>query len=178
MRKLTGWQWSCVALCAGVGGLLTGCSTSSSSSSPNTGPSTAPASPTASASPTGGTGGAAQAQIKANWEAFFSPKTPTARRIQLLQNGSQFAAVIQAQAKSVLAQSASAKVLQVSVASPTLATVTYNIVAAGAVALKNQTGTAVLQGGLWKVGDSSFCGLLILENGGKSSGLPAACKAA
>jgi hypothetical protein len=28
-----------------------------------------------------------------------------------------------------------------------------------------------------KVGDTSFCGLLALENGGKTAGLPAACQA-
>jgi len=36
----------------------------------------------------------------------------------------------------------------------------------------------VYQDGSWKVGESSFCGLLILENGGKTTGLPAACSAA
>jgi len=44
--------------------------------------------------------------------------------------------------------------------------------------LPNQAGVAVLQGGTWKVGVASFCGLLTLENGGKSSSLPAACKTA
>ena len=44
--------------------------------------------------------------------------------------------------------------------------------------LSNQTGVAVLQNVVWKVGIASFCGLLALENGGKTSGLPAACKAA
>ena len=39
-------------------------------------------------------------------------------------------------------------------------------------------GVAVLQGGTWKVGDASFCGLLTLENGGRASGLPAACHSA
>jgi hypothetical protein len=56
-----------------------------------------------------------------------------------------------------------------------LADVTYNIVVGGSPALSNQTGTAILQNGTWKVGDASFCGLLALENGGKTSGLPAAC---
>ena len=37
---------------------------------------------------------------------------------------------------------------------------------------------AVYQDGTWKVGLASFCGLLALENGGKTSGLPAACKSA
>jgi hypothetical protein len=37
---------------------------------------------------------------------------------------------------------------------------------------------AVLQGGTWKVGLASFCGLLTLENNGKTSGLPSVCKIA
>ena len=48
----------------------------------------------------------------------------------------------------------------------------------GSPALKNQTGVAVYQDGTWKVGASSFCGLLTVENGGKKSSLPAPCKSA
>jgi hypothetical protein len=112
------------------------------------------------------------AQIKANWEAFFSGTTPAARKIALLQNGQEFAAVIQAQAASGLAKSASATVTAVHVISATQATVTYDIYLGGKPALSNQTGTAVHQDGTWKVGDVSFCQLLALENGGKA---PAAC---
>ena len=46
------------------------------------------------------------------------------------------------------------------------------------MALSGKTGVAVKQGGTWKVGVASFCGLLALENGGKTSGLPSACTAA
>jgi hypothetical protein len=62
--------------------------------------------------------------------------------------------------------------------SPTQAKVTYSILIGGSPALSNQTGTAVLQGGTWKVGLASFCGLLALENGGKTSGLPSVCRSA
>ena len=44
--------------------------------------------------------------------------------------------------------------------------------------LSNLTSVAVYQDGSWKVGVASFCGLLALENGGKTSSLSAACKAA
>ena len=54
---------------------------------------------------------------------------------------------------------------------------TFNVIG-GQSALANQAGVAVLQDGTWKVGLASFCGLLALENGGKTSGLPAACKSA
>jgi ribosomal protein L25 (general stress protein Ctc) len=110
------------------------------------------------------------AQIRANWMAFFSSKTAPARKIALLQDGAKFAAIIRAQAKSPLNIAVSAKVLNVKVRTKTAATVRYTIEIAGKPVLKNQTGTAVLQGKVWKVGDGSFCALLGLE--GKR---PAAC---
>jgi hypothetical protein len=50
--------------------------------------------------------------------------------------------------------------------------VSYNITLNGTAALSNQTGTAVYEGGIWKVGDVSFCQLLKLENNGTA---PAGC---
>lgn len=135
-----------------------GSSTPSSSHSPKT---TAPAN--------------AAATITSNWQAFFSPKTGTTQRVHLLQDGSQFATIIKEQSTSSLAQGASAKVTKVTVNSPTQATVKYNVLLGGRPALSNQTGTAVYQDGTWKVGVSSFCSLLILENAGKTTGLPAVC---
>jgi hypothetical protein len=58
------------------------------------------------------------------------------------------------------------------------ATVTYSILLDGQPELTNQSGVAVDQDGTWKVGVASFCGLLSLENGGKTTGLPSACKSA
>ena len=123
-----------------------------------------------------GAGGNAVAAITTNWEAFFSAKTPVPQRVSLLQDGAQFQSVIQAQAGGGLASQASAKVTKVTVTSPTQATVKYDILLNGTPALTNQTGTAVLDNGTWKVGVTSFCGLLALENGGKTTGLPAACQ--
>jgi len=122
-------------------------------------------------------GGNAVTQITTNWEAFFSAKTPVSQRVGLLQDGSQFQSIISAQAGGGLASQASAKVTKVTVTSPTQATVKYNILLNGTPALTNQTGTAVLDNGTWKVGVTSFCGLLTLENSGKTTGLPAACQA-
>ena len=155
---------------------VTACS-SSSSPSPTASASTSAAAP-ASASPpasAGGSSSAATAQIKANWEAFFSPKTPAAKRISLLQNGQMFAPVISAQSGSSLASSASATVSSVTVTSPTQAKVTYSVLLGGTPALKDQPGVAVLQSGIWKVGDQSFCALLTLENNGKA---PSVCSSA
>lgn len=116
------------------------------------------------------------AQITANWEAFFNPKTPNDQRVKLIQQGDAFAATIQAQAANPLAQSATVKVNSVTLTSPTQAVVSYSILVGGQPALPNQNGLAVLDNGTWKVSATSFCNLLILENGGKATGLPAPCQ--
>lgn len=162
------------ALGLALAATVAACSSSSSSSSTTTPSSSsssasAPASsstPTTSASATGSGNSAAASQIKANWEAFFSGSTPVSKKITLLQNGQKYASTIQAM--SSLGSSAGAKVKAVVVNSATSATVSYDILLAGATALPNQTGTAVYEGGTWKVGDVSFCQLLKLENNGKT----------
>jgi hypothetical protein len=116
--------------------------------------------------------------IAANWATFFNAKTPVAKRVSLLQDGQTFQSIIKSQAGSGLAASATAKVTKVTMVSSSQAKVTYSILIGGQSALSNQSGVAVYQGGTWKVGLASFCGLLALENGGKTSGLPAACKSA
>jgi hypothetical protein len=142
-----------------------------------------PASPTSAAATVssggsvspGRTGSAATAQIKADWQEFFNAKTPVATRISLLQNGSAFASILRSQASSPLAASAASTVSAVTVESPAQATVTYSILLHGTPALKHEPGVAVHQNGTWKVGDQSFCALLILESSGKA---PAACASA
>jgi hypothetical protein len=172
-----------VTLVIAAGMTLTACS-GGSSSSPTSIPSSAasqPASqPASSSAPPAGsepaTGAGATAAIKANWVAFFDANTPTARRISLLQDGQLFATIIKAQAGSTLAQLASAKVNSVTMTGADKAGVVYSILAGGQVALPNQSGVAVYQDGVWKVGLASFCGLLKLENAGKSKGLPHVCE--
>lgn len=149
---------------------------SSNNSGTSSSPGTSAAAPATSASPAAS--GSAAATITHNWEKFFNAKTPVAQRVALLQNGSAFASVIRAQAGSGLASTASAKVSKVIVTSSSQATVKYSILISGTPALSNQSGVAVLQGGTWKVGLASFCGLLILENNGKTTGLPSLCKTA
>lgn len=158
----------------GVGLAACGSSSNNSGSSP----SPSAATPATSAPATTATGSSAAATITHNWEKFFNAKTPVAQRVALLQNGSAFASVIRAQAGSGLASTASAKVSKVIVTSSSQATVKYSILVSGATALSNQTGVAVMQDGTWKVGLASFCGLLTLENNGKTSGLPSLCKTA
>ena len=157
---------SSIVLACALGAGVAACGSSSTSSAP------------AASSPAASSSANAESQIKANWIAFFSPQTPVAKRISLLQDGQQFASIIQSQASSGLASQVSAEVSKVTLVSPTQATVTYSILEGGKPVLSNQTGVAVYQDGTWKVGVASFCGLLALENGGKTSSLPAACKAA
>jgi len=167
-RKLAGL----LLLAPVLGVVLAACG----SSGPATAPPSASVPPSTSAPPSTPAASAA-AQVKANWEKFFNAKTPAAERVKLLQNGPEFASVIQAQAGSSLASAATAKVTKVQVTGPHQAKVTYSIMVSRQPALSNQTGIAVWQDGTWKVGAASFCGLLKLENGGKTAGLPAACHA-
>ncbi|HLH84499.1 MAG TPA: hypothetical protein VKV38_14655 [Trebonia sp.] len=62
------------------------------------------------------------------------------------------------------------------VTSPTQATVKYDLTAGGQTVASNTTGVAVLQDGVWKVGDASFCGLLKQGSAFLNIPLPAACK--
>jgi hypothetical protein len=167
-RKIQQIMLAC-ALAAGVAA----CSSSSNNS--GSGATSAPAS---SASASSGGGSAAASQIATNWTTFFDAKTPVAKRVALLQDGQKFATIIKSQAGGGLAASATAKVTKVTVQSPNQAKVTYSILIGGSPALANQTGVAVKEGGTWKVGLASFCGLLTLENNGNSSSLPSVCKTA
>jgi hypothetical protein len=152
------------------------CSSSSNSTNASPPASSSPAAPSTtgsggSGSGSPGSGSSATSAIKTNWEEFFNGKSSAATKISLLQNGQKFASVINAQAGTGLAASATATVTAVVVESSTLATVSYNIGVSGA-SLNNQTGTAVYENGMWKVGDISFCALLKLENGGTT---PSVC---
>lgn len=160
--------------------LVAGCSSSSPSTSTTSSSSAPPATSSASsATPSGsaasstssGPESAAAAQITAAWTEFFDGATPAARKAQLLENGQVFAPVIAGLAASPLAKSAKATVSEVQVTSPDKATVTYSVSIGGQPALTNQTGTAVLVDGQWKVGDASFCQLLSLQGAA-----PALCR--
>ena len=104
-----------------------------------------------------------KAQIKGVWERFFAGSTPASEKEVLLEHGSLLAPAIEAQAKSPLAKSSSAKVTNVTLNGPAKATVTYTILLGGKPALQHQKGTAVKSGDSWKVGLASFCRLLGLQ---------------
>lgn len=158
---------------------ITACSSSGpSSSSTATSAPAATTSAASSATASAAAGGSATAQITANWEAFFNPATPNSKRVQLLENGAQFAAAINAFSASPLAQSVSSKVDSVSLTSSTKANVKYDLTAAGTSVASGQTGTSVLQDGTWKVGDDVFCGLLKEGASLLNIKIPAACNSA
>ena len=168
----------------------TACSSTSSTSSSTPPPASAATTPaagstsaSASASGTGSAGGngtstGAEAQIKANWEKFFASSTPTSERVALLQNGSAFSSAITDLTSSPLASGLSATVTSVTLTSATQATVKYNLAAGGQTVQTGATGTAVLEGGVWKVGDASFCGLLTEAGSLLNIKVPAACSSA
>ena len=161
-----------LALALAVAACSSSSSSSSSSAPSSSAPaSSAPASSSASASSSGNS--AAVAEITANWEKFFNASTPTSERVALLQNGSTFASAIAG--LSSLVSGLGAKVTAVTVNSATTATVTYNLTAGGSSLLSGQTGKAVYEDGVWKVGDASLCSLIKLVPGGS---VPAACNSA
>ena len=112
----------------------------------------------------------AQAQIKSAYETFFSPKTPLAGRVAVLQNGPRFKRVIQQFASNPLAQNASATVSSVTLQGADKAKVVY-VIKLGNSALPKQTGTAVREGGTWKVGYAGLCRLVELQGS-----TPSGCK--
>ncbi|MGE5131883.1 MAG: hypothetical protein ACM32E_03120 [Gemmatimonadota bacterium] len=124
------------------------------------------------------TGTAARAAVTSVWEEFFNARTPTRRRVVLLQNGPAFRQVLATQARLPVAAAATARVSRVVVQAPGRARVTCTILASGQPVLSNQAGVAVYSGGTWKVGQASFCRLLVLEYGGSTSSLPAVCRGA
>jgi hypothetical protein len=161
------------------------CSSSSSSSSTgtqipvtnSTPASGASASASASSGGSGtGTSTGAAAQIKTNWEKFFASSTPASERVKLLQNGDKFASAINSFASNPLAQGISSTVTAVSGITATDATVTYDIDAAGQTMASKQSGKSVLEGGVWKVSDASFCSLLSSAAPLMNLTVPAACK--
>ncbi len=152
---------------------------SSSGSSSTTAPPSATAtsvpvgSPTAVSAPPSTTSTAnAAAEITANWEKFFDSSTSVSQKASLLENGPTFSSAIKSFTQLPLANGIGAKVTAVVVNSATTATVSYNIVAGGSTLLANQTGKAVYQDGVWKVGDATLCSLFKLIPGGS---VPSAC---
>jgi hypothetical protein len=113
---------------------------------------------------------AAKVQIATAYEEFFSPETSLSDRVGLLQNGPKFKSVVQGFASNPLAKKVSATVSSVTLQGSDKAKVVY-VVTLGGAALPKQTGSAVKENGIWKVGDASLCKLIALQGS-----TPSACK--
>ena len=101
---------------------------------------------------------------------FFSSKTSVPEKVKLLENGQRFKALIASFASNPLASNVSATVSSVTLEGANKAKVVYVIKLAGS-ALPQQTGIAVRQNGVWKVGDASICKLVALQGS-----TPSVCK--
>jgi len=123
------------------------------------------------ASPTPSTGQetAAEKQVRANWEKFFSPDTPISEKAKLLENGEQLQLLLQAFSGDDRVGKVKAKVTKVEFTSETEATVTYTLSLAGQDVLPGATGTSVLQDKVWKVSVKSLCGLIAMDSSGAGS---------
>jgi hypothetical protein len=115
----------------------------------------------------------AAAQIKAAYAKLFDSTTPEAESLALLQDGAAFKDAIDAQAKSPLAQGATATVSTVTLQTPNTAKVIFTISVHGSAVLPNSPGFAVRENGIWKVAGQTFCALLTAQGAA-----PPACSTA
>jgi hypothetical protein len=147
-----------------------------SSVRPSAGPAGRPA---VTGPPASGSSASAVQEIKANWATFFSPATPASKRVQLLQNGSDFESSVRAFSSSPLAAAVTSRVNSVALSSATQAKVKYDLSSGKTIVASGATGVSVFQDGTWKVGDGVFCGLLNqARKQGLSVTMPAACGSA
>jgi hypothetical protein len=106
---------------------------------------------------------AQKAEVRRVWERFFAGTTSASDKEKLLENGSEFSDALEAAAKSPFAKQSGAKVSRVTLLGPAKAKVVYAILLSGKPVLSHRQGTAVKEGGEWKVGTASFCQLLTLQ---------------
>jgi hypothetical protein len=153
-----------VTACGRRTGSSTGTTVASTTTSVSTTSSAATTTPatTAAATTTTLDVAAAKAAITANWQTFFLPTTSIDDRVRLLERGESLRQALTQRAADPLMQQASAKVTAVELTGADRATVTYDVFLNGAPALTASQGTAVLEGGVWKVGADSFCALISL----------------
>jgi hypothetical protein len=109
--------------------------------------------------------------IEANMKTFFAANTTMQQREALLQNGSQFAQVMQGEFAQLNSQKPSVVINSISYPNSTTAKVNYTVDLNGQPVLKDQSGEALLINNTWKVSDSTLCELLNM--GGQA---PSICK--
>lgn len=108
--------------------------------------------------------------IENNIKLFFAANTSLSERESLLQNGSQFAKVMQSDLAQLNSQKPSVSITNITFPNKTTAKIIYNVQLNGQTVLKNQTGESLDINNKWVVSDSTLCQLLSL--GGNA---PSAC---
>jgi hypothetical protein len=114
---------------------------------------------------------AAKLQIETNWKNFFAAPTSLQGREKLLQNGTAYADLIQAEFTSLASQASSAVISSVNLPNKTTANVVYTVDLNGQPVLNNEAGQALLINNTWQVSDSTLCHLISL-----SGTTPAICQ--
>ena len=105
---------------------------------------------------------AATSAAVANFEKFFSASTPMSERQALLQNGSQFASVMNQEFAQLAQESPSVAVNSSTLSDSSTVKVNYTINLNGQPVLKDQSGEVLKVNGTWVVSDSTLCQLLSL----------------
>jgi len=106
--------------------------------------------------------------IAANYVQFFDGTQPVADKIGLLENGQQYAKELEAEGASPTGKTVSVTISSVTITSATAAEVKFSILVGGQPAFSEQTGKAILQEGVWKVGVDTFLAVLGLLQGSTS----------
>jgi hypothetical protein len=115
---------------------------------------------------------AAAKEIKKNWATFFDPASSAPQKLAVLEHGSAMGPVLRAFSGDERGGESRAAVRKVEFTGPTEATVTYDLVVGGATALPGASGTAVQEGGTWKVSVRTLCALVRLSGNASASALP------
>jgi hypothetical protein len=109
-------------------------------------------------------------QIKQNWVTFFSAKTSTDQKVELLQDGERFRSAIAILENNALAAELNAKVSSVTLEGKNKAKVVFTIYLGNTAVQNDQVGQAFKQNGKWLVGYAGLCKLIALQGT-----TPAAC---
>ncbi|MFI1935684.1 hypothetical protein ACH44C_00540 [Streptomyces purpureus] len=117
-------------------------------------PAPPPPTPTAPQDPV-----AAEKDINAGWERFFSPDASVEERAGFVEDGNQYALMIEALATDPESSLLRAHVDAVTFSSDLRATVHYTLYSDGQRVGPDEPGIAVLQDGTWKISFATLCSL-------------------
>ncbi|MFG1773660.1 hypothetical protein ACGFIX_29130 [Nocardia salmonicida] len=151
---------ACCGLVAIAVATVTGCGSDDESSS-----SSSTTSAVATSATTAATDPAAVKSITDAYVLFFDGKAPADKKVAVVEKGTAFTPLLQAQAANPQAQSTSVTVGGVKLIDANNADVTYSLLMGGNPVLPDQTGQAVREGGQWKVAAATYCALMAIQGG-------------